>query len=489
MLLPIFSLPSPYGIGTLGRAAFDFIDFLREAGQSLWQILPVNPTSFGDSPYQSFSAFAGNPYFIDLEILSQSGLLTQQEININWGEDATKVDYGLLFNRRFDVLAFAAERQNKEDPAFLAFCAENAFWLNDYALFMTLKEINGGGHFNLWPSSLRAREEKALAAARKSYAGRIEFWRCVQFFFFTQWRALKAYANAHGVGIVGDIPIYVAGDSADLWANPHLFEITQENELKAVAGVPPDSFSADGQLWGNPLYNWPQHASDGYAWWLARLRQAGELFDITRIDHFRGLQDYYAVPAGAETARNGTWQNGPGIGFINAVHAVLPQLNIIAEDLGFLTDEVRVLLKESGYPGMKILQFAFVDSHPESEYLPHNYPRHTVVYTGTHDNATSAAWINDLADADAAFARRYLGITKEQSFAEACVRAAIASVADTAIIPLADWMGLGAKARINTPSTIGPQNWSWRLLPNHLSAKLAADMRLKTVTYGRVSTW
>ncbi len=486
ILMPLSSLPSPYGIGTLGRSAYDFVNFLAQAGQALWQILPINPTGYGDSPYQSFSAFAGNPYFIDLDMLCEGGLLTADEIGTNWGENPAHVEYELLFNRRFAVLAKAAARQDKSAPAYRTFCQQNAYWLDNYAMYMAIKEAHGQAGFAHWPTPLRLRTPAALKAAKAQYAPRIEFWRCVQYFFFQQWAALKQYANSHGVGIVGYIPIYVSDDSSDLWANPQLFLLNEEHALAQVAGVPPDAFTEDGQLWGNPLYNWPAHKRTRYAWWQRRLKQAEELFDVTRIDHFRGFSTYYAVPAGSATARNGSWEDGPGIGFISMLHRHLPNMKIIAEDLGFLTADVYALLKASGYPGMKILQFAF-DSREESDYLPHNYQNNTVVYTGTHDNTTSAAWLTEASPEDVQFAFRYLGIQNSEEFVPALIRAALASVANTAIIPLPDWLGLGAEARINTPSTLGAPNWCWRLTQDQLCPALAGTIRAATHTFGRIA--
>ncbi|NLW79454.1 MAG: 4-alpha-glucanotransferase [Ruminococcaceae bacterium] len=486
VLLPVSSLPSPYGIGTLGRQAYDFVDFLVRAGQNLWQVLPVGPTGFGDSPYQSFSAMAGNPYFIDLELLAANGLLERREISRHWGEDPGRVDYNLLFRQRPKVLAKAVARQNKAAPDYRAFCEEQAFWLDDYALYMAIKEAHGHRGFMAWPEELRLRHPEALKAARAQYAPQMEYRRCTQFFFYQQWMALKQYANAAGVDIVGDIPIYVSDDSSDLWANPELFLLDDGGHMRAVAGVPPDAFSADGQLWGNPLYNWPQHNRTHYAWWIARLRHSAQLYDITRIDHFRGFAGFYAVPPGDDNARRGRWVKGPGMDFMRAINSALPDIQIIAEDLGYLTREVHELLALSGFPGMKVLQFAF-DSREESDYLPHNYQRHTVVYTGTHDNNTTRAWAHEARREDITFARRYLGIGPRQNLTDAMIRSALSSVAETAVVPLQDWLGLGAEARINTPSTLGGNNWCWRLQPGQLTDALAAHMRLYTRTWGRLS--
>ncbi len=486
ILLPLSSLPSPHGIGTLGKAAFAFVDFLAAAGQSLWQILPIGPTGYGDSPYQSFSAMAGNPYFIDLDLLAQNGLLLREEIGDGWGKNPARVDYYLLFKRRFAVLAKAADRVSKTEPAYLAFCGKNAWWLDDYALYMAIKEAYGHVSYHDWPEDLRRRDAAALQSARVRYAPRIEFWRCVQFFFFTQWRRLKRYANARGVEIVGDIPIYVSPDSSDLWAQPELFQVDSQGRPTRVAGVPPDNFSTEGQLWGNPLYDWRYHKRTRYAWWMNRLRYSAELYDITRVDHFRGFSGYYAIPAGAKTAELGVWEKGPGKDFLRTLHRELPHISLIAEDLGFLTQDVHALLTYSRYPGMKILQFAF-DSRDESDYLPHNYLRHTVVYTGTHDNTTTEDWQATALPHDVEFARDYLGQASKSGFTDAMIRTALACVADTAVIPMQDWLHLGAMARFNIPSTLGGRNWQWRMLPYQLSYDLAADIRHASRLYGRLS--
>lgn len=486
ILFPISSLPSPYGIGTLGKAAYDFIDFLSAGGQTEWQILPVGPTGYGDSPYQSFSSMAGNPYFIDLDILVTSGLLRQQEIGEQWGQDPARVDYELLFQRRFTLLAKACARQNKQAPDYLAFCKSNSHWLTDYALFMALKEAYHQVSYTQWPAALRKRETAALRLAKAKYASRVQFWQCLQFFFYQQWIPMKQYANAKGIRIVGDIPIYVSPDSSDVWAQPELFMLGEDGNPTVVAGVPPDAFSEDGQLWGNPLYNWKYHRRTGYAWWINRMRHACVLYDITRIDHFRGFASFYAIPAKDKTAVNGQWLAGPGKSFIKALHRALPKAAIIAEDLGFLTQDVFELLRYSGYPGMKILQFAF-DSREESDYLPHNYTAHSVVYTGTHDNTTTEDWQFSAAPQDVAFAREYLNLDKKQSLTDGMMYAALASVSEMAILPMGDWLHLGAAGRINTPSTLGGGNWQWRALPGQLNEKLAATIRHRTRMYGRLS--
>lgn len=481
ILMPVSSLPSAHGIGTFGAAARDFVDFLQKANQRRWQLLPIGATGYGDSPYQSFSAFAFNPYFIDLDILCADGLLTQEEIEAtDMGSDAHKTDYGKLFDNRFPLLKKAAARFEKTQ-SYADFEAENAMWLYDYALFMALKEENGFAAFSLWSDDIRTRRPHAIEAAQKRLAEETEFWKIVQYLCAAQWKALKAYANERGVQIIGDIPIYVSPDSSDLWANPQLFQLDKNGNLSEVAGCPPDGFSADGQLWGNPLYNWALHAETGYAWWINRLKHAKSVYDIVRIDHFRGFAGYYAIPAGSDTAINGRWRQGPGVPFIEAVRQKLPDIKIIAEDLGFLTDDVRSLLKHSGFPGMKVLQFAF-DSREESDYLPHNYTRNCIVYTGTHDNTTTADWQLSAPQDDVANAMEYLGA--HGSFTKCMIRAALASVADTAIIPMQDWLELGADARMNTPGTVSG-NWQWRTTAEAFTDELAKEIARMTGLYGR----
>ena len=486
VLLPVSSLPSPYGIGGLGKDAYRFVDFLEQAGQRYWQILPLGPTGFGDSPYQSFSAFAANPYFIDPDLLAEQGLLSEEETaRFPFGDDPERVDYGLLFRNRFPLLRLAAGRIPESDGEFSAFRRENASWLDDYALFMALKREHGMVSFQEWPEKLRLRDPAALDAARERLAAEVRLWQAVQYLFFSQWRPLREYANRKGVAVVGDLPIYVAPDSADLWAHSELFQLGADGCPAEVAGCPPDAFTADGQLWGNPLYDWEKHAATGYCWWIDRLRSAAAVCDAVRIDHFRGFAGYYAVPASRKDAKRGRWRKGPGSDFIGALKRELPALPVIAEDLGYLTDDVRALLAESGFPGMKVLQFAF-DSRERSDYLPYRYGRNCIVYTGTHDNTTTQDWQFSAPKKDVAFARRYLGVTARGDFTGAMIRAAQGSVADTCIIPLQDYLRLGAEGRINTPGT-ARGNWRWRVTRGQLSPRLARRMRRTAQTYGRLS--
>ena len=487
VLMPISSLPSPYGIGTMGKAARKFVDFLKKGGQKYWQILPICPTSYGDSPYQSFSSFAGNPYFIDLEYLCKDKFLTKKECeSFDWGGSLSYVDYGTMYESRYALLKKAYARFKNNVPAdFANFCEEQKEWLEEYTLFMALKDANGGVAWAEWSQDLKYRKPEALDAARAEYAEDINFYKMLQYFFFKQWWELKEYANENGVEIIGDVPIYVAGDSADVWANPDQFYLDEERNPIDVAGCPPDAFSADGQLWGNPLFRWDAMKADGYSWWTKRIAAMAKLYDIVRIDHFRGFDSYYAIPAKDKTAVNGEWREGPGMDLFNTLEAKLGKLPIIVEDLGFLTPSVLKLLKDSGFPGMKVIQFAF-DSREGGDYIPHTYPTHCVVYTGTHDNDTCMGWIKTAPKASVKFAKEYLNLTKEEGYNWGMMRAAWASVADMAIVPMQDLIGLGSEARINTPSTLG-NNWKWRATEDQITTKLAKRLYTYTEMYGRLN--
>ena len=481
ILMPVFSLPGPFGIGTLGEEAFAFVDFLARAKQTYWQILPIGPTGYGDSPYQSFSAFAGNPYFIDYRILAREGWLTEAEIPAE--VPVGPVDYGALYQERPVVLQKAADRLlAAPTEAYNTFCEEQSFWLEDYALFMAVKAEQGQAGLCDWPDALRTRQPEAIAAAKERLAGPMGYFKAVQFFFYTQWNALKAYANRKGIQLVGDIPIYVSPDSSDLWTRPELFQTDGQMHLTQVAGCPPDAFAADGQLWGNPLYDWPRHEAEDFAWWKRRMKHATSIYDVVRIDHFRGFESYYAIPAGNKTAAGGHWEKGPDRAFIHAMHEALGEGGIIAEDLGYLTPEVKAMLAASGYPGMKIMQFAF-DSRESGNYLPYTYTRRSVVYTGTHDNVTTEGWRQNASPEDVHYACRYLQC-KPEDLTEAMICACLSSVSDMAVIPLADWLHLGPEARINTPSTQG-SNWQWRLT-TPLTGLLADHIADLTTLYDRV---
>ena len=487
ILMPILSLPSPYGIGTMGADAREFVDFLAAAGQSCWQVLPLGPTSYGDSPYQSFSSFAGNPYFIDLDTLESEGLLEKSEYqDLEWVGHPEYVDYERIYNLRYPVLRKACERllaQNR--PDFTRFCEEEASWLEDYALFMALKDKYHGNAWFTWPEGVRLRKKVSLIRARKELDKAVSFWKGVQYLFFRQWGALKAYAKSKGIAIIGDLPIYAAGDSAGVWANQDRFQLDEKGLPTEVAGCPPDAFTEDGQLWGNPLFDWEKMREDGYAWWLKRIAFQFRLYDTLRIDHFRGFESYYAIPYGDATARNGRWRPGPGIEFFRKVNETLGEKDIIAEDLGFLTPEVHQLLHDTGYPGMKILEFAFDSGEGGNDYTPHNHPRHCVVYVGTHDNEPIHGWIPTLSKENWAFVRDYLRLTEEEGYHWGMIRGAWASPADLAVMQFQDILGLGSEARMNIPSTLGC-NWKWRTLPGTYSMELAQKLHRDMEVYQRL---
>ena len=487
MLLPIASLPSPYGIGGFSKEAYEFIDLLEETGQKLWQILPLGPTSYGDSPYQSFSTFAGNPYFIDLDTLVEKRWLTKEACEASdYGDNESYIDYGRIYDSRFVLLKQAFLNSDVlSDEKFAEFCKANQHWLPDYALYMALKNQNDGKSWIEWEEEIRLRKPEAVEYYKKELEEECNFYEFLQYEFHEQWTKVKEYAHEKGIQIVGDVPIYVAFDSADTWANPELFQLDEKNLPLGVAGCPPDAFSATGQLWGNPLYNWAYHKTTGYDWWLKRIAYCFDLYDIVRIDHFRGFDEYYSIPYGDETAVNGHWEKGPGMDLFDTVKEKLGELDIIAEDLGFLTESVFQLLKDSGYPGMKVLQFAF-DPSEDSDYLTYKYQRNCVVYTGTHDNDTTAGWFEKLSDGDREVALRYMNsfyTPKEEQHWD-LIALAMRSTADTCIIPVQDFLGLGSEARINMPSTLG-DNWKWRMTKGAFSEELKEKIRRMTKLYGR----
>ena len=491
VLLPIFSLPSEYGIGTFSKEAYDFVDYLVKAGQRYWQILPLGPTSYGDSPYQSFSTFAGNPYYIDIVKLIEEGFLTREDADkYDFGDSQESIDYEKQYRHRYQLLKIAFQNLSKVKnydvvrKEFEDFKKEND-WLLNYSLFMVLKNSHGGRAWNTWEDELRLRKPEAIKEAINKYADEVEFYNFLQYMFNKQWTELKAYANSKGIEIIGDIPIYVAFDSSDTWANPELFQLDKDNVPTDVAGCPPDAFSATGQLWGNPLYNWAYHKKTGYKWWIKRLAHCYKLYDVVRIDHFRGFDEYYAIPYGNPTAEKGEWRKGPGIELFDEMRKQLGEKAVIAEDLGFLTPSVIKLVKKTGYPGMKILQFAF-DSREESDYLPHNYTNNCIVYTGTHDNETTRGWFNNLPRSDKKFAKEYMGIHYAKDAVWAMIRLAFSSVSDTAIIPMQDYLELDEYARVNTPSTLGG-NWIWRMKKEALTKDLCKKMHDYARIYGRLN--
>ena len=484
--MSISSLPSPYGIGTLGKEAYEFVDFLALAGQSWWQMLPVGPTSYGDSPYQSFSSFAGNPYFVDLDTLKEDGLLTQDEIDaMDWGGDPGCVDYEKIYNSRFILLQKATERGwERDEKQVAAFVEENKGWLPDYALFMAVKKHFGMQAWTQWPEEdIRLRKAQAVERYRVELEKDVRLFTYIQYHFFFQWNKLRDYAHKKGIGIIGDMPIYVAMDSADVWAEPESFQLDEENKPVEVSGVPPDYFSEEGQLWGNPLYNWDAMKEDGYGWWIRRVGGAAKLYDILRIDHFRGFESYWAVPAEETTAKNGRWVKGPGMGLVGVLTGWFSNVQFIAEDLGFLTDEVKQLLQDSGLPGMKVLEFAF-DSREPSNYLPHTYNTNCVCYAGTHDNTTLAAWRHEADPDDVEMAIRYLGLNEEEGFVWGILRGGISSVADLFVAQMQDYLELGAESRMNTPGVLGG-NWQWRMKKGQITEKLTRKIADMAWIYGR----
>ncbi len=475
VLLSVSSLPAPYGIGTLGRCAYDFVDFLVESGQNYWQMLPVGPISYGDSPYQSFSTFAGNPYYIDLDMLQTDGLLTSEEVQAHsWGDDPERVDYGAIYRARYALLERAFDRGWSRERQAVEEFARRQPWLDGYARFMALKRRYDMKPWTQWPAGEVPAEELERD---------VQFFTYLQFLFDRQWTALKQYANEKGISIIGDLPIYVAMDSADVWTNPERFLLDRDNVPVDVSGVPPDGFTDAGQLWGNPLYRWDAMKRDGYAWWESRLRGALERFDGIRLDHFRGLESYWAVPYGDETAAGGRWEPGPGEDFIKMVHEKFPGALIIAEDLGYVTKEVKELLECSGYPGMKVLEFAF-DSREAGDYLPHCYPENSVCYTGTHDNTTVLGWLEEAGPEDMEMARRYLGLNREEGYNWGFLRGGMGSKARLFVAQMQDYLDLGGAARMNTPGTLGG-NWQWRMKPGAASPELARRLREFTRLFGR----
>lgn len=487
ILLPVASLPSKYGIGAFSKEAYDFIDMLYDAGQTLWQILPIGPTGYGDSPYQSFSTFAGNPYFIDLDELVKEGLLSYEECNsFDWGDNENYVDYEKIYLSRFKILKMAYERSNIElNKKFNIYCEKNKWWLHDYALYMAIKDSYGGIPWIEWNKRIKLREKEAVSSYEKKLKKEIVYYKYLQYLFFEQWNKLKSYANQKQISIIGDIPIYVSLDSADTWANPELFQLDKDCMPTAVAGCPPDNFCETGQLWGNPLYDWKYHNFTDYEWWVKRIKHSFKLYDIVRIDHFRGFDEYYSIPYSNLAAINGKWKKSAGIELFKYLKKELGNLDIIVEDLGFLTESVQQLVNDTGYPGMKVLQFAF-DSRENSEHLPHNYNRNCIVYTGTHDNNTICGWYEEISKEDKKMSIDYINNnnTPNNYIHWDFICLAMRSIADICIIPVQDYLGLGSEARINTPSTLG-NNWKWRMKKNCFSTKIIKKIKTLTKLYGR----
>ncbi|PID82301.1 MAG: 4-alpha-glucanotransferase [Clostridiales bacterium] len=471
VLMHISSLPSKYGIGTLGKKAYEFADFLDESGQKYWQMLPVGPTGYGDSPYQSFSSFAGNPYFIDLDILREMGLLTKNEIGkYSSVKNPKLVDYRQIYDSRYKLLKIAYDNFDKNDLSFLKFKTENNFWLQDYTRYTAIKKVNHELKWNEWPDKYKKRYVNALSDFDTEHYDEINFQSFMQYMFFKQWKELKSYVNKKGIELIGDLPIYVAEDSCDVWVNPELFHLNKDLTLKFVGGCPPDDFSLDGQLWGNPSYKWNAHKKDNYKWWIRRIKWIINMFDMIRIDHFRGFESYWRIPSGDKTARNGCWRQGPGIELFNCIKEELGDLPIIAEDLGYLTKEVHQFREDTGFPGMKILQFAF-DPTGKSEHIPHNYKENIVVYPGTHDNYTINGWKKEAFKHEVEMAKEYFGI-EEEDFHWGMIRGAMTSVAKTSIFQMQDILGFDNSARMNKPGVLGEGNWCWRMKNSAINDKI-----------------
>lgn len=486
ILMHISSLPGKYGIGTFGKEAYEFVDFLKKSGQSYWQILPLGQTSYGDSPYQCFSAFAGNPYFVDFDILEKEGFLSKEEYeNEDFGGNDKSIEYGTLFVSRMKVLRRAYENSKGKLVAEIEnFKKEQELWLEDYSLYMAIKNDHNLESWQNWEESIKLREENALNEYKVKLKDEIEFWTFVQYMFFKQWSALKKYANDNGIKIIGDIPIYVSEDSADIWSNPKYFKVDEKMIPTKVAGCPPDAFAVTGQLWGNPIYDWNELEKDGFSWWIDRVRESLKIYDVVRIDHFRGFESYWEIPYGDETAINGKWVKGPGIKLFEAIEKALGKVDIIAEDLGFLTDEVKEFLKATGFPGMKILQFAFGDD--DSSYIPYNYPRNCIAYTGTHDNNTFRGWFETMTtEEERKNCVKYLGLNEEEGYGWGFIRGVWESVANLSIATMQDFLDLGNEARMNEPSTLG-KNWKWRATKDQLSDELADKIYDLTKTFGRI---
>ncbi len=486
ILLHVSSLPSPYGIGTLGKAAYAFVDFLEQAGQKCWQMLPINPTGYGDSPYQALSSFAGNHYLIDLEFLIEAKLLLQEEVSqCNWGDNPDKTDYGLLYKQRLPVLYKAYERFDKAtNVEYQDFVRKQQWWLEDFALFMSLKEENNQAPWTDWEDSIRLREAQALMQSKKRLQQQMEFHYFVQYVFYKQWNSLHEYAAQKGISLIGDVPIYVPMDSADVWAAPDNFVLDENRMPTVVAGCPPDAFSASGQRWGNPIYDWELMKKDEFSWWILRLRAAAQFFDIIRIDHFRGIESYWAIPAKEETAVNGKWCKGPGMNLIDVIHRELPDVRFIAEDLGFLTPEVIQMQEKSGFPGMKVLQFAF-DGREAGNYMPETYTENTVCYTGTHDNETLVQWQEMISEEELTEVLKYFHLKDKKELPKAMIRCGMASVSKLFVVQMQDYLELGAEARMNKPSSVNGQNWTWRALPQQITGELAEWICGLTKQYNR----
>ena len=483
ILLALSSLPGPYGIGCLGKVAYNFVDFLKESKQRYWQVLPIVNTSFGDSPYQSVSTFAGGINYIDLDLLVEDGYLNLVDV-IGLKEEVDVVDYGKLYLNRYAILKVAYKNFIKNLPNnYFSFIKENEYWLKDFSLFMSIKKHFNEVSFDKWPEKFRLKDKDTLDVFIEEHQEEIDFWNFTQYIFFNQWYKLKLYANASNIRIIGDLPIYVAYDSADVWGKPELFDLDEKLVPKKVAGVPPDYFSKTGQLWGNPLYNYQEMEKDNYDWWINRLKHFSKIFDVIRLDHFRGFEAYYTIPYGNINAIDGKWEKGPGMKLFNQISKKLEDINMIAEDLGFLTEEVYELLRETKLPGMKIMQFGF-DLYGDSEHAPHNYKQHMVVYPGTHDNDTIKGWYNKLDDNTKKYVLDYLNVLNDENIVYDFIKEIFKSNADLVIVQLQDYLNLDNNARMNVPGLLG-NNWKWRVKSCELSTKLSEKIRKITEIYRR----
>ena len=486
VLMHITSLPGQFGIGTFGKSAYDFVDFLEETKQTYWQILPLTTTSYGDSPYQSFSAVAGNLNLIDFSLLKEDGLLEESDyVNVNFGENPEKVDYALLFEARRPILEKAVANTSKNSEVLAEiekFEAENSSWLADYAEYMAIKESFGYKSFIHWDEDIKKGEQAAREKYRTELQDSIRYYTVTQYFFFKQWLALKEYANEKGIKIIGDMPIYVSADSVEMWTMPELFKVDENNEPLYVAGCPADDFSPTGQLWGNPIYDWEKHKEQGFSWWIYRVQESFKIYDVLRIDHFKGFSDFWQIDKDAENAVNGTWEAGPGIELFQKIKEQLGDLPIVAENLGFIDAKAEKLLDDSGYPGMKILQFAF----PGEDNLdrPHHYTQNSVAYTGTHDNDVVNGWYEKLGESEKELVSEYLNRRDDETITEAMIRGIYSSVSDYAIVTMQDLLDKDATSRMNVPSTVGG-NWEWRMVAEDLTEERKEFLRNITVRYSR----
>ncbi len=485
ILLPISSLPSAYGIGTFGNAAFKFIDLLADLKQKYWQILPMGPLTVGDSPFQSISLFAGNPYYIDLEALIKDGLLLQEEVNSYcWGANDESIDYSILYQNRYLVLQAAFERFDCRDAKYIAFCEKSRSWLEDYSLYMALKYHFDNTAWYEWEEVLRSRHEEVLTQYRDQLSHQISFWKFCQYEFYRQWNELKEYANKKGIQIIGDVPFYVAYDSVDVWVHQNLFLLDAQGSMLRVAACPPDNFSGSGQIWGNPIYDWDAMEADDFRWWRTRIEQQAALFDIIKLDHFLGAVKYFSIEAGEPDIRKGRWSKGPGRRFADAVEEAAGDRKIIAENMGTVLPGVNKLIRKMGWPDMKVLLFAF-DGKADNEYLPHNYTdTNTVLYAGTHDNDTIVGYYPNCTDYELAYMYSYLNIDSKEQIADALIRTAYASIADVVILQMQDILQLGSEARMNRPSTVGV-NWKWRFSSGLLPEERRSWIRTQTALYRR----